>query len=93
MPESENDTLINIRRKDRDKLKNYGQRHGLSMVEVLGNMIDKLEVKKLATESAEFDECEECGWTQVQKNARYCPHCGEEFEEDEDSDSDSDEEE
>lgn len=92
------DRLIRIRDKDYAKLKKYGEKHDLPMTEVMGNALDKLEVKKVATtkeikfKEIKFDVCDDCE-AEVPSDAAFCPYCGVEFDEDEDEDDEDEDDE
>lgn len=88
-------TIIKIRKRDHARLKRYAKKHGLAQIDVLADVLNKLEVRKLESEPViskeiELDTCEDCG-VEVPSDAKFCPQCGVEFE-DEDEDDEEDEE-
>jgi predicted Zn-ribbon and HTH transcriptional regulator len=93
MPKS---TTIRIRLRDFLRLQRYAEKHDINENEAFGIAVKRLEAKKLEKIKLEFDECDECGYKMVPKDATFCPNCGIEFaieDKDESEDEDEDEEE
>jgi rRNA maturation endonuclease Nob1 len=90
------ETLLSVRRTDHGRLKRFAKKHGITMTEAFGDLIAKMEVKKVETvepkskeiELAVCDECEE----EVPIDASFCPYCGAEFEEEDEDESEEESE-
>jgi len=97
---SENSTVspemtVTMRRKDHAKVKLWAKKHGVTITEALGNLVETREVKKVATEEPKSKEielaiCDECE-EEIPIDASFCPYCGVEFDEDEDEDESEEE--
>jgi len=88
-------TIMKLKRKDHAKLKKYAKKHGLSMIDCLGDMLSKLEVRKLESETPvskeiELDICEECN-AEVPSDSKFCPQCGVEFDDEDEDDEETEE--
>ena len=90
-------TIIKIRKRDHLRLKRYAKKHGLAQIEVLADVLNKLEVRKLESEELktkeiDVDVCDSCD-AEVPSDAKFCPYCGAEFEDEAESEDDEAEEE
>jgi uncharacterized protein with PIN domain len=84
------ETTVKMRKKDHAKIKTFAKKHGITITEALGDLIESREVKKVATEEPKSKEielaiCDNCE-EDIPIDASFCPYCGVEFEEDEDED-------
>jgi predicted amidophosphoribosyltransferase len=86
-----------VKARDRDyaRLKKYSEEHRISIQDALSKAVARMEVKKLESaepkiKEIELDACDECD-AEVPSDAKFCPQCGAEFEDDEDEDESEDE--
>jgi predicted Zn-ribbon and HTH transcriptional regulator len=84
---------VKLRVRDYLHLKRLADKREIPLADMLSEAINKLEAKKLEKMTLEFDECDDCGYKKVPKDATFCPNCGVEFEtEDEDEDEEDEDE-